>query len=219
MRAALRALLANPQDPAALGEVTAETTYNSKLRTTCVATLLEGGHAENALPQRARATVNCRILPGTPPEQVQAELQRVVADPGVSVTPIGEIYAAPASPLREDVMTALRKAVDVRFPGLPILPDMAAGASDSTHFRAAGIDSYCVASVYLHPDDDFSHGLDERIPADAIPHALAFWRALLQALVDQKKGTAGSTDRCNISAQSFGWRSEAQRFPWALVQA
>ena len=182
MRAALERLAAGATDASTLATVTSNTEYNAILRTTCVATMLEGGHAENALPQRANATVNCRILPGTDPVQVMQELQRVAAEPALQIEPTAEITASPASPLREDVFAAIRKAVDLRYPGLPLLPYMSAGATDNKHFRAVGIDSYCVGSYFMRPEDDFSHGLNERVPADAIPGALAFWDALLREL-------------------------------------
>jgi acetylornithine deacetylase/succinyl-diaminopimelate desuccinylase-like protein len=148
--------------------------------------MLEGGHAENALPQRARATVNCRIVPETPVEEIKATLQSVIADPAVSVTPAEDTSSSPASPLREDVLAALRKAVDQRYPDLPIVPYMSAGATDNKHFRAAGIDSYAVSSLYMRPEHNFTHGLDERAPADAIPQALRFWDTLLRELTRQE---------------------------------
>ena len=182
MRAALERLASGATDDATLATVTSNTEYNAILRTTCVATMLEGGHAENALPQRASATVNCRILPGTDPGTVMQELQRVGAEPALRIEATAPISASPASPLRTDVFSAIRTAVDLRYPGLPLLPYMSAGATDNKHFRAVGIDSYCVGSYYMRPEDDFSHGLNERVPADAIPHALAFWDALLREL-------------------------------------
>lgn len=182
MRAALERLASGATDEATLATVTSNTEYNALLRTTCVATMLEGGHAENALAQRASATVNCRILPGTDPDTVMRELTRIAAEPALQIEATAEITASPASPLRDDVLAAIRKAVDLRYPDLPLLPYMSAGATDNKHYRAAGIDSYCVGSYYMRPEDDFSHGLNERVPADAIPHALAFWDALLREL-------------------------------------
>lgn len=182
MRAALERLLAGATDAATLATVTSNTEYNAILRTTCVATMLEGGHAENALPQRAAATVNCRILPGTPPESVMKELARVAGEPALQIAPLAPVSSSPASPLRKDVFEAIRRAVDLQHPGLPLLPYMSAGATDNKHYRAAGIDSYCVGSFFMRPEDDFSHGLNERVPADAIPGALAFWDAIIREL-------------------------------------
>jgi acetylornithine deacetylase/succinyl-diaminopimelate desuccinylase-like protein len=182
MRAAIGRFTAGDTDAATLATVTSNTEYNAILRTTCVATMLEGGHAENALPQRASATVNCRILPGTEPEAVMEELARVAAEPALQIEPTAPISGSPASPLRKDVFAAIRVAVDKQHEGLPLLPYMSAGATDNKHYRAVGIDSYCVGSFFMRPEDDFSHGLNERVPADAIPGALAFWDALLREL-------------------------------------
>jgi len=180
--AAMRALGKNPDDAAARDWLNARPAYASMLRTTCVATLLEGGHAENALPQSATATVNCRILPGTRIDDVQAELARVVADPGVTVTLVERYPDAPASPLRPDVMAALRTAVDTFEPGLPIVPMLALGASDGLYFRARGIPSYALLSAFMPEADYFAHGLNERVPVAAIGPALRFWDTLIRAI-------------------------------------
>lgn len=180
--AMMRALGKNTGDAAARDWLIARPVYASLLRTTCVATLLEGGHAENALPQAATATVNCRILPGTRIDDVQAELARVVADPGVAVTLVERYPDAPASPLRPDVMAALRSAVDTFQPGLPIVPMMALGASDGLYFRARGIPSYSLLSAFMREEDYFAHGLNERVPVSAIAPALRFWDTLVRAV-------------------------------------
>ncbi len=181
-RAAMEQLAKDPHDAQAGALLSADPEYVGILRTTCVATMLNAGHAENALPQRAVATVNCRILPGTPIDSVRDTLVQLIADPAIEVELLDRYPEAPASPLRDEVTTALRKAVDIRYPGLQILPSMAAGASDSMYFRAAGIDSYCVTSLFMHPEDDYAHGLNERVPADAIAPSLAFWNVLLREL-------------------------------------
>ncbi len=181
-REAMARLIKNPADAEAVALLDGNPEYVGVVRTTCVATMLAAGHAENALPQRAVATVNCRILPGTPAEQVAETLQRVIADPKVEVARLEPYPDSPASPLRPELMAALRKAVDGRYPGLRILPSMAMGATDCLFFRAAGIDCYCVDALFMHPEDNFTHGLDERVPADAIGPALAFWDVLLREL-------------------------------------
>ena len=155
---------------------------HGNIRTTCVATLLDGGHAPNALPQRAGANINCRIFPGVPVEAVRAELERVIADPAVAVKPDPDASASDASPLRPDVMAAVTKAVHARFPGLPIIPSMSAGATDSYHFRMLGVPSYGVAGLFSKASDSYAHGLNERVPVDAIPGALAHWDSLLRDL-------------------------------------
>jgi acetylornithine deacetylase/succinyl-diaminopimelate desuccinylase-like protein len=172
----------DPGDAAAAATIARSPEHAGAMRTTCVATMLAGGHAENALPQSARATLNCRVFPGTPVASVRAALERVVADPKIEVHPVGEVIESDASPLRPDVMAAVRKAVDSRHPGLPIVPYMSPGASDCVHFRAAGIPSYIVPGIFMKAADDFSHGRDERIPADAFAGALRHWEILIREL-------------------------------------
>jgi acetylornithine deacetylase/succinyl-diaminopimelate desuccinylase-like protein len=144
---------------------------------------LSGGHAPNALPQRAEATVNCRIFPGTPSEEVRQTIVKAIADPEAKVIRQNDgSIDAPASPLRPDVMAAVTKAVHARYPGLPIVPSMSAGATDSMFFRALGVPAYGVAGLFMKSSDDFSHGLNERAPVDAIDGALAHWEVLLKDL-------------------------------------
>ena len=145
--------------------------------------MIEGGHAPNALPQRATANVNCRIFPGTSSEAVRQVLVKVIADPGAKVSRKNDgSMDAPASPLRPDVLAAITKAVHARFPGLPIVPSMAAGASDSMFFRALGVPAYGVSGLFMKSSDDFAHGLNERAPIDAIDGDLAHWESLLKDL-------------------------------------
>ncbi|MFM6987956.1 MAG: M20/M25/M40 family metallo-hydrolase, partial [Arenimonas sp.] len=180
--AAMRRFAADPADAAAIAEISSDPGYNANLRTTCVATLLQGGHAENALPQKAVATVNCRIFPGVSVESVRATLAEVVADPAVAVAVVDEPFSSDASPLREDVQRAVRKAVDANFPGLPVVPEMSNGATDSQYFRAAGIPSYGASGLYMRDEDGYAHGLDERVPASAVQRGLKHWHALLTEL-------------------------------------
>lgn len=150
-------------------------------RTTCVATMLRGGHAENALPQSATATVNCRIWPGVDPREVGATLQEVVGD-GASVTLQGDPGSAPPSPLRDDVMEALRVGVDAVHAGVPIIPYQAPYATDGYRFREAGIPTYGVMGLFVRPSDVFAHGLDERVEVRAFFGALEFWKAIIDHL-------------------------------------
>ncbi len=180
--AAMRRFAADPTDAAAIAEIATDPGYNANLRTTCVATLLQGGHAENALPQKAVATVNCRIFPGVAVESVRATLAEVVADPAVAVAVVDEPFSSDASPLREDVQRAVRKAVDANFPGLPVVPEMSNGATDSQYFRAAGIPSYGASGLYMRDEDGYAHGLDERVPVSAVPRGLKHWYRLLTEL-------------------------------------
>ncbi|UNK80249.1 M20/M25/M40 family metallo-hydrolase [Sphingopyxis granuli] len=180
--AALKAFAANPSDAGAVAAIRADPEYVGQIGTTCVPTLIKGGHAENALPQRATANVNCRIFPGVSIEAVRAELEKVVADPAIKVNTDPDATASDASPLRPEVVAAVTKAVHARYPGLPIIPSMSAGATDSLHFRAQGVPSYGVAGLFSKASDSFAHGLDERAPVDAIPGALAHWDSLLRDL-------------------------------------
>ena len=181
---AMKRYVANSEDKAAVAVLAADPEYVGQLRTTCVSTLVSGGHAVNALPQRASANINCRIFPGTPSESVRQELVRVIGDPSITVERVQGDGAidSPASPLRPDVMAAVTKAVNARYPGLTIVPSMSAGATDSMHFRAAGVPSYGVAGLFMKSSDDFSHGLNERAPVAAIDGSLAHWDSLLKDL-------------------------------------
>ncbi len=180
--AALKAFAADPTDKDAAAKIMADPEYVGQIGTTCVPTLVTGGHAENALPQRATANINCRIFPGVAVEAVRAQLERVIADPAIKVNDDPAATASDASPLRADVMAAVTKAVHARAPGLSIIPSMSAGATDSVHFRAVGVPSYGVAGLFSKASDSFAHGLNERIPVSAIPPALAHWDSLLRDL-------------------------------------
>jgi acetylornithine deacetylase/succinyl-diaminopimelate desuccinylase-like protein len=179
---AMLAFAGDPRDEAAIAELRKHPDLVGQLGTTCVATMLEGGHALNALPQRAAANVNCRIFPGVNPDAVKDTLAKVIGDPGIKISYVEEPASSDASPLRKDVMAAVRKAVDERFPGLPIIPQMSPGASDSIYFRGKGVPSYGVSGVFIKASDDFSHGLNERVPADYFVPDLAHWHTLLKEL-------------------------------------
>lgn len=180
--AALKAFAADPSDKAAAAIIAANPEYIGQVQTTCVPTMVTGGHAENALPQRATANINCRIFPGVSVAAVEAELAKLIADPAIKVTVKDDPTASDASPLRKDVVDAVTKAVRARHPGLPIIPSMSAGATDSLHFRAVGVPSYGVASLFSKASDSFAHGLNERVPVAAIPGALTQWDMVLRDL-------------------------------------
>ncbi|MBI2403458.1 MAG: M20/M25/M40 family metallo-hydrolase [Gemmatimonadetes bacterium] len=179
---AMRGILKDPPDPAAVARLAAVPGYNSRLRTTCVATMLEGGHAENALPQRARATVNCRILPGEPPEDVLATLQRVVADPQIAVTPIASAKPSPPSPLTPEILRSIEETTQEMWPGVPVIPTMSTGATDGLYLRQAGIPVYGVSGVFGDADDVRAHGQDERIAATWFYDGLEFCYRLVKRL-------------------------------------
>ena len=168
----LRAAAQQPPDPAAIQRLSAIPYYNSLLRTTCVATMLSGGHAPNALPQSARATVNCRIFPGEDPNEILKTLQKVVADPKLKITVIPEkaadgkiipVVTVPPSPLLPEVISALKQTLSTMWPGLPVVPTMSTGATDGKYLRIAGIPTYGIACMFFDMEDDRSHGKDERV--------------------------------------------------------
>jgi len=153
---------------------------NAMLRTTCVATMLDGGHALNALPQTAGAMVNCRILPDTKPEEIFATLKQVVADDQVSVTVTREAEAGPSSPLRPDLMHAAARITDTMWPGVPAVPMMVMGATDGMYLRAAGIPTYGIQGIFV--DEVRAHGRDERIPVSSLYEGSAFLYDLVKSL-------------------------------------
>ncbi len=151
-------------------------------RTTCVATMLRAGHAENALPQSATATVNCRIFPGVAVADVQKTLDSVAAVPGLRIAVLGDPEASPASPVREDVMDAVAAAVHARFPGLAVIPSQASYGTDGKEYRAAGIPTYGVAGLFMRDKDQFAHGLNERVEVRNFYAGLEHWRTLITRL-------------------------------------
>lgn len=179
---AIRAFAKNPHDAAAAAVLAAEPSEVGKTRTTCVATMLRGGHADNALPQSATATVNCRVFPGTPIDTVKKSLQDVVGSK-VSVALVGKAITSEPSPLRPDVMAAVTKAVHTIHPGVPVTPEQESGASDGIYFTAVGIPTYGVGGLFMKSSDSFAHGLNERIPVKGFYDDLAYWHTLLTELV------------------------------------
>ena len=186
---ALVRFAANPDDAGAAEVLAAEPSYVGRTRTTCVATMLSAGHAENALPQTATATVNCRIFPGTTTASVRDVLQSVVG-PGLDVKLAGLEFDAVASPLREDVIAAVERAVHTSRPGVRVVPDQSSYYSDSSFFRAAGIPAYGTNGLFLRPRDSFYHGLNERVPVASFYHGLTHWYELVRALA----GSATAAD-------------------------
>lgn len=179
---AMRRFADNPADAEAAATLAANLEYVGQIGTTCVATMLAAGHAPNALPQRATANVNCRIFPGVRIESVRQKLTELVANPAVKIETVDDPVSSDASPLRRDVMAALRKAVDARAPGLPIVPHMSAGTTDSLFFRAKGVPSYGVGGIFMKASDDFSHGLDERVPVESLGPSAEMFATLLREL-------------------------------------
>jgi acetylornithine deacetylase/succinyl-diaminopimelate desuccinylase-like protein len=182
----MKAILAASPDPAAVARLSGTAFYNAMLRTTCVATQLQAGHAENALPQRAQATVNCRILPQDSPEEVQRTLVRVIADPEVSVTPVKDPTPSPPSPLTPMVMKPIEDVTRSLWPSVPVIPLMGTGATDSLYLRRAGIPMYGVSGIFSDIDDVRAHGKDERLPVASLYEGQEFLYRLVKAFAGAK---------------------------------
>ena len=182
---AMRRWLANPNDGAAADGIEADPLEVGKTRTRCVATMLEGGHADNALPQSARATVNCRIMPGVEPKDVEAELEAAVG-PKVDVTPDPSFIGKPTPvlPIRPDVLAAYTKAVrQLHGPQMSVIPNMTTGTTDANFFRSVGIPVFGVDGGWgISPDDERAHGLDERIPVRAAYDDVIHWETMIREL-------------------------------------
>ena len=178
----MRGVLRDPPDSAAVVRLSAVPFYNSKLRTTCTATMIDGGHAENALPQSARVTVNCRILPGEPAGEVEATLRRLAADDQITLRTTYPAVPSPPSPLTPAIMAPIQRLVAEQFPGVPIVPVMEAGATDGLFLRNAGIPTYGVSAVFEEQNDVRAHGRDERLRVASFYEALEFWYRMLETL-------------------------------------
>lgn len=178
--ASMKALVANIDDPAALKAVSADPMWNSMLRTTCVATMVSAGHAPNALPQRATANVNCRILPGTPVEEVRGKLAELAGEP-VAVTLAHEPNSvSPPPPLTPAIMGPIEKQAAKLWPGVPVVPILLTGATDGVHTNAAGIPTYGVSGIFGSSDGDGIHGLNERVRVKSLYEGRDFLYALIK---------------------------------------
>ena len=170
-------------DDNAMARLSAESPYyNAMLRTTCVATMMQAGHAENALPQLARATVNCRLLPGEDPVEVQRTLEQIVADDKVTITPIKPAKPSPPSPLTDEVMTPITRLTQEMWPGVQVVPVMGTGASDALFLRNAGIPIYGVSGIFEDINDVRIHGKDERLLVTSFFDGEEFMWRLVRAL-------------------------------------
>jgi carboxypeptidase PM20D1 len=181
--AAMREFVADPANAHAAAVLRADPSFVGSIGTTCVATMLSGGHALNALPQRATANIDCRVFPGHPAAEIMAELERTVADPAVhfkDVT-VGSI-PSDASPIRKDLVAAVTKAIRLGYPNIPVFPSMSSGASDSMWFRHEGVPSYGVSPVFIKTSDEFAHGLNERVPVANIPPSINYLLSLVSDL-------------------------------------
>jgi acetylornithine deacetylase/succinyl-diaminopimelate desuccinylase-like protein len=187
----MKAILKNPPDMEAVARISRDPIDNSTLHTTCVATRLNAGHANNALPQMAQANVNCRIEPGHTPEEIGQQLEKVIADPKISITYVGAIgkganrKSYPPPPLRPDVFGPLEKIVNQMWPGLPVIPDMSTGASDGIYTNAAGMPTYAISGEAIDRDDIRAHGKDERVLQTSFYRAVEFYYNYLKTLTSQ----------------------------------
>ena len=177
----IRSVLENPGNERAVSRLQAFPHLNARLRTTCVATRLSGGHADNALPQTAGALVNCRMLPNHNPAQVLLTL-RDLAGPGVEVTAVGQPNPSPPSPLTPNVMGPIERITEEMWPGVPVVPVMSAGATDGLYLRQAGIPTYGVSGLFEDVDDVRAHGQDERILIESFYEGQEFLYRLVKVL-------------------------------------
>jgi carboxypeptidase PM20D1 len=179
---AMARLAADPTDEEAADVLWREPAEVGVTRTTCIATMLRGGHAENALPQSATATVNCRIFPGVSVEEVGGVIQEVVGNPALKIRTLGRPVAGPASPVRQDVLEAVAAGVARIRPGTPVVPYQAPYGTDGVHYRRAGIPTYGIMGLFMKDSDRFEHGLNERVPVRGFFDALEFWPVVLRRL-------------------------------------
>ena len=185
--AAMTRIVANPNDAEANTIVSKDPTYHSMLRTTCVATRLDGGHANNALAQRATANINCRMFPGDPIENVRAQLVKAAADASLSITPSGDISPTPPPPpLTPLVYGTAKKLAEKYFPGVPMLPAMSTGATDGRFLNAAGIPTYGVPGRFSDPDGNGVHGLNERKSVTGLYEERDYLYELIQLYANSK---------------------------------
>jgi len=186
--AAMRAL-AERDDSAAAARLATVPYYNGVMRTTCVATQLFAGHAENALPQLARATVNCRLVPGESPDSVRALLARLAADTAVRVTPIDPPTPSPPSPLTPVVMGPIERLAGEMWPNAVVIPEQSTGGTDGIYTRNAGIPTYGVAALFDEVGDVRAHGRDERVGVKSYHDAAEYWYRLVKQLATARPGT------------------------------
>ncbi len=184
--AALNRFVEKPGDKKAAKTLSKIVHFNSALRTTCVATMLKGGHAENALPQSATATVNCRIFPGVAVDDVKSELVKIVATPEIEIATLKEPVESPASVLTPEIEAAVLAAVRTRHPDIVIVPYMEAGGTDGLHFRRAGVPTFAISSLFMREDDSPNyHGMNENLRAETFYAGLDHWTMIIKQLAGE----------------------------------
>jgi acetylornithine deacetylase/succinyl-diaminopimelate desuccinylase-like protein len=186
----MRAVLQTPPDVAAVERLwAANASWNGMLRTTCVATMIEGGHAPNALPQRVRTNVNCRILPGEPVASVQAELKRVMGDDGIAISTVGEEGLASTPPaITRDMLDPVRSVAEKIWPGVSIVPTMSTGATDGRFLNIAGIPTFGLSGMFHDVEGSHAHGLNERIRVKSLLDGRRFLYELVKRYADAPGG-------------------------------
>lgn len=181
---AMTAVSKDPSDPKALTVLTRDPSYNATLRTTCIATQIEGGHAPNALPQRVRAAISCRVMQGTSPDQVKASLEAAIADPQITVSIEHRRDGSSAPPLTAQIMGPVQKAAAKLWPGVPVVPTMSVGATDGRFLMNAGIATYGMSGIFAIPGEGNAHGLNEKVRVKSLYEG----RDFLESVVRQYAG-------------------------------
>jgi acetylornithine deacetylase/succinyl-diaminopimelate desuccinylase-like protein len=181
-RSDMQAMSRTPLDEGAIQRLSADVETNIMLRTTCVATMIEGGHAENALPQRARATVQCRVIPGESQDEVQHVLEGVLKDPEIKISVMTTAIPSPDSAPAPAILRAVRQVTQAMWPGVIVLPEMSAGADDSIYARNLGIPAYGIDGMFDDLDDGRAHGRDERIGVAVFDEEVEFVYRIMKEL-------------------------------------
>ncbi|HET9474466.1 MAG TPA: M20/M25/M40 family metallo-hydrolase [Steroidobacteraceae bacterium] len=184
----MRAVLKSPPDEAAAARLwSKDPSWNAMLRTTCIVSMIEGGHAPNALPQRVRANVNCRILPGTPVADVQAQIVKVIADDAITVSPNGEGgVQSPMPPLTEAIVGPARKVAEKIWPGVVIVPTMLPGYTDGKYLNPAGVPTYGLSGLFEDAEGNYIHGLNERMRVKSLMEGRRFLYEVVKLYADSK---------------------------------
>jgi acetylornithine deacetylase/succinyl-diaminopimelate desuccinylase-like protein len=184
--AAMLAVVKNPEDRAAVAVLDKDVNWHAMLRTTCVATMLSAGHATNALPQRARANINCRIFPGVSRDEVKAQLVKIVDDPAVSVT-IPEVRGpvAQPAPLTPQILKPIEQVAHEMWPGVPVITTLEPGATDAQFMNPVGIPTYGVDGIFSDPDGGHIHGLNERVRIESVYEGRTFLYRLVKIYAQQ----------------------------------
>ena len=178
----MRAVAQYPPDLAAAERLSRNVRFNAQLRTTCVATLVSGGHAENALPQHAKATIQCRMMPGDTAAHVEAALIEALADPGIRLHMDAPPIVSPESPPTPAIVQEIASVAHSMWPGVPLVPTMSTGYSDDRQTRNAGIPSYDVSGVWIDTNENRAHGRDERVGVQAFDESVEFTYRLIKAM-------------------------------------